>query len=70
MNIFYVTEDQPKHWKNYGTSNYMKLQISQKNSSATFEKLNRCLDDIKEWMSAGKLKLNLDKTEFIVFGSK
>ena len=32
--------------------------------------LNKYLDDINEWMSASKLKLNPDKTEFIVFGSK
>ena len=30
----------------------------------------RCLQDIKEWMSASKLKLNPDKTEFILFVSK
>ena len=29
-----------------------------------FEKLNSCLDDVKKWM------LNLDKTYFILFGSK
>ena len=40
------------------------------NASATFDRLNRCLQDVKEWMSAGKLKLNPDKTEFILFGSK
>ena len=40
------------------------------NASAAFDKLNRCLQDLKEWMSAGKLKLNPDKTEFILFGSK
>ena len=34
------------------------------------EQLNMCLDDVKEWMSTNKLKLNQDKTEFIVFGSK
>ena len=27
------------------------------------------VQDVKEWMSAGKLKLNPDKTEFILFGS-
>ena len=41
-----------------------------KNSSAALEKLNRCLDGIKELMSASKIKLNPDKIEFIVFGSK
>ena len=30
----------------------------------------RCLQDVKEWMSSSKLKLNPDKTEFILFGSK
>ena len=46
------------------------IHLSQKNSSADFEKLNRCFDDIKECMPASKLKLNPDKTEFIVFGLK
>ena len=32
--------------------------------------MNRCLQDVKEWMLASKLKLNPDKTEFILFGSK
>ena len=40
------------------------------NASAAYDKLNRCLQDVKEWMSASKLKLNPDKTEFILFGSK
>ena len=40
------------------------------NASAAFDKLNRCLQDVKVWMSASKLKLNPDKTEFILFGSK
>ena len=41
------------------------VHLSQKNASAAFEKLNRCLDDVKEWMSTSKLKLN---PEFIIFG--
>ena len=46
------------------------MNLSQKNSSAAFEQLNRLLDDVIEWMSTGKLKLNPDKTEFIIFGLK
>ena len=40
------------------------------NASAAFDKLNKCLQDVKECMSASKLKLNSDKTEFILFGYK
>ena len=29
-----------------------------------------CLDGVKEWMSSSNLKLNSDKTEIIIFGSK
>ena len=46
------------------------VHLSQKNACTAFQQLNRCLDDVKEWMLTYKLKLNPDKTEFIVFGSK
>ena len=54
----------------YADDSQVYIHLSQKNASAAFEKLNRCLDDVKEWMSTSKLKLNPDKTEFIIFGSK
>ena len=54
----------------YADDSQVYIHLSQRNASAAFEKLNRCLDDVKEWMSTSKLKLNTDKTEFIIFGSK
>ena len=54
----------------YADDSQVYIHLSHKNASAAFEKLNRCLDDVKEWMSTSKLKLNPDKTEFIIFGSK
>ena len=55
----------------YADDTQIYIHLSQKNASAAFEQLNRCVNDVKEWMSACKLKLNQDKTgEFIVFGSK
>ena len=52
----------------YANDSQVYVHLSKKN--AAFEKLNRCLDGVKEWMSTSKLKLNPDKTEFIIFGLK
>ena len=46
------------------------IHLSHKNASSALAKLNACLYDVQEWMSLSKLKLNPEKTEFIVFGSK
>ena len=49
---------------------HVYVHLSQKNACAAFEQMNRCLDDVTEWMSISKLKLNPDKTEFILSGLK
>ena len=54
----------------YADDTQLYVHLSHRNASAAFDKLNRCLQDVKEWMSASKLKLNPDKTEFLLFGSK
>ena len=54
----------------YADDSQLYVHLSHMNTSAAFDKLNRCLQDVKEWMSASKLKLNPDKTEFLLFGSK
>ena len=54
----------------YADDSQLYVHLLHMNASAAFDKLNRCLQDVKEWMSASKLKLNPDKTEFILFGSK
>ena len=54
----------------YADDTQLYVHLSHMNASAAIDKLNRCLQDVKEWMSASKLKLNPDKTEFILFGSK
>ena len=40
------------------------------NVAHAFDRSENCLDDGKKWLSANKLKLNPDKTEFIIFGEK
>ena len=37
---------------------------------STAEQIEHCLQEVKKWMSSNKLKLNDDKSEFMVFGSK
>ena len=54
----------------YANNSQLYVHLSHMNASAAFDKLNRYLQDVKEWMSASKLKLNPDKNEFMLFGSK
>ena len=34
------------------------------------ESLSRCLDKVRSWMNSCHLKMNTDKTEAIIFGSR
>ena len=52
----------------YADGTQVYVHLSQKNTSAAFKQLNRCLDHVKEWMSTCKLKP--DKAEFTLFDSK
>ena len=45
----------------YADDSQLYGNLSHKNASAAFEQLNRCLDNVKEWMSTSKLKLNPDR---------
>ena len=46
------------------------VHLTHKNAASALDKLSRCLEDVRRWLSTNKLKLNADKTEFIVFDSK
>ena len=54
----------------YADDTQLHVHLRHKNVVHAFDRLKSCLDDVKKWLSANKLKLNPDKTEFIVFGSK
>ena len=51
----------------YGLS---ELTLSPENFCHSIQKLKNCLNDIQNFMLANKLKLNPDKTEFILIGSQ
>ena len=46
------------------------LSIMPNDASNSIKEVQKCLSSVQLWMSANKLKLNPDKTEFIVLGNK
>ena len=40
------------------------------NLQLAVERIQNCINDIKQWMRANKLKLNDDKTELLILSSK
>ena len=54
----------------YADDTQLYVQITPENFTSAFQVLQNCLFDVQNWMSSSQLKLNPDKTEFIVIGSK
>ena len=52
------------------TQIYVSFNPSQSHANNALHSLELCVEEIRNWMSQNFLKLNDDKTEFIVFGSK
>ena len=53
----------------YANDTQLYVHLTHKNIASALDKLSHCLEDVKRWLSTNKLKLNPDKTEFIVFDS-
>ena len=54
----------------YADDTQLYITLSSENFSHSIQKLKNCLNDIQNFMFANKLKLNPDKTEFILIGSQ
>ena len=54
----------------YADDTQLYITLSPENFSHSIQKLKNCLNDIQNFMFANKLKLNPDKTEFILLGSR
>ena len=52
------------------TQLYISFNPNQVEANNALHKLESCIAEICDWMSSNFLKLNDDKTEFIVLGSK
>ena len=53
----------------YADDTQLYVHLTHKNAASALDELSCCLEDVKRWLFTNKLKLNPDKTEFIVFGS-
>ena len=58
------------HYHLYTDDTQLFIHLSPDDSLKSFDYLKSCLNDIQVWMCENKLKLNPDKTKFIVFGAK
>ena len=54
----------------YADDTQLYVHLTHNHATQAFDRLENCLDDVRKWLSANKLKLNPDKTEFILFGSR
>lgn len=54
----------------YADDTQIYLSLSNQNPEHSLEILQNCLRDVFSWMTNCKLKLNPDKTEFLVIGTK
>ena len=49
---------------------YIRCDNNEESIRGAITRLERCISDICEWMIANSLKINQDKTEFIIFSCK
>ena len=54
----------------YADDTQLYIYLTHKHATQAFDRLKNCLDDVRKWLSANKLKPNPNKTEFILFGLK
>ena len=54
----------------YADDTQVYISLSQSNGQESLSTLSDCLTDILSWMESSKLKLNPDKTDLIIIGTK
>ena len=54
----------------YADDSQLYISFSSGNSAAALNGLQSCLASVQSWMSTNKLKLNPDKTEFLLIGNE
>ena len=54
----------------YADDTQIYLAVDSRNFVSSMKELTECLKSVQEWMDGIKLKLNPEKTEFIIIGQK
>ena len=54
----------------YADDKHIHLSLSKTDPEMALSLVQPCLQDVSDWMIASTLKLNPDKTEFILVGTK
>ena len=52
------------------SQHYVSFKSDLENQSAAIEAMQKCISDVRRWMLADRLKLNDDKTEIVIIGTK
>ena len=68
-NTWYVDVGDVSHHM-YADDTQVYIELSQSDTHKSISSLSDCLTDISLWMKSSKLKLNSNKTEFIIIGTK
>ena len=53
----------------YADDTQIYISLSTSDASSSLQQLRTCIDDIFCWMTESRLKLNADKTEFLIIGT-
>ena len=54
----------------YADDSRLTLHFRRDELAASMERLERCIEDVDQWMSANRLMLNVYKTEWLLVGSR
>jgi hypothetical protein len=54
----------------YADDTQLYIELTPDTASSALTRLQDCLEAVKTWMTDNRLKLNPDKTEFMLFGDK
>ena len=65
-----ISKHQDVKFHFYADDTQLFIHLKHKNVKIAFDRLGKCLEDVKLWLCSNRLKLKAGKTDFIIFGGK